>query len=195
MSADKKETNKNTPIKNMQRIVSKSLAVGLLLIAFSCSTERKYFKAQAPVGVYLFEAETFRLVDSEIVDDPEASDGKAVRIMSTRAFCSIDIQLPPGAYVARARARAEDEDHDEFYLSVGRAVARVAPAIFGRYDFCPQVLEFTVTAPGKSFLQFAAFSALVPKGETGAVIDLLEVWEKAKWEEEKGTTDDTDGDR
>ncbi|MBN2351023.1 MAG: hypothetical protein JXD23_00530 [Spirochaetales bacterium] len=162
----------------------------LLLASISCQTEQKPFKAAARDGVYVFEAETFRLADADVVDDPEASGGQAVLIRTSRAFCSLDLVLPPGAYVARVRARAEDAAHDEFFLSVGRAVADLSPPLSRRYDFCPQVLEFRVDAPGKEFLQFAAFSTRVPRGESGMTIDYIEVWEKAKWEEEKGTTDE-----
>jgi len=161
----------------------------LLLASAACRTEQKNFTTAARDGVYVFEAENFRLVDAEIVDDREASGGQAVRIDTSRAFCSIDLVLPPGSYVARARARAEDSDHDEFYLSVGRAVAGLAPPLTHRYEFCPRVLEFRVDAPGREFLQFAAFSSRVPRGETGMLIDYIEVWEKAAWEKEEGTTD------
>jgi hypothetical protein len=153
-----------------------------MISIISCQTDKNVFRAAAPEGVYQFEAETFRLVDADIIDDPAASDGKAVRIMTSRAFCSLDLDLPAGTYIARARALAADEDHDEFYLSSGKAVALLAPGDFGRFVYCPQVLEFTITAPGRGFLQFAAFSHLAPEGQTGALVDLLEVWEKAKWE-------------
>jgi hypothetical protein len=165
-------------------------AIALIALTLSCRTEEQRYRASVPDGVYLFEAETFRLVDAEIIDDPAASDGKAVRILSSRAFCSIDINLPPGAYVARARARAVDDGHDEFYLSVGNFSAKLTPEAAGRYAYCPAVMEFRINAPGRDYLQFAAFSSAVPQGETGAVVDLLEVWEKTKWEER--TTDNTD---
>jgi hypothetical protein len=131
----------------------------------------------------LIEAEAFRLVDSRIVDDPQASDGKAVTMLTARAFCSFELNLAPGSYVAVARVRAPDEEHNELFLSsLTATVGLDAGDVFNRYTYCTQVLEFDLTSTVKDYIQFAAFSRLKPKGESGVTVDYVIICEKSRWE-------------
>ncbi len=165
------------------------LILGTLLACLipSCATEKpkppERYQAVAPDGMILIEAETFRLVDSRIIDDPQASDGKAVTMLTARSFNSFEINLTPGTYVAVARVRAADEEHNELFLSTLKSLAGLdTGVVFNRYTYCTQVLEFTLGQSVKDFIQFAAFSRLMPKGEAGVIVDYIIICEKSRWE-------------
>jgi hypothetical protein len=167
------------------------LAASLFAVALSatgCATQkappvRATFKATAPEGMLLVEAEAFRLVDAKIIDDPDASDGRAVVLRTPRAYCSFELDLAPGAYVAAACVRAADDQHDEFFLSTLDSLAGLNPGgRFGRYVLCSKIIEFTITKSVKDYIQFASFSSLQPKGESGVIVDYIVICEKSRWE-------------
>ena len=149
----------------------------MLILSFSCQTEEAKAGLIKPAQkVLALEAEHFRLLDAQVIDDPAASNGGAVRIKTERAFCSIEFSLPPGQYIVRVRAKAPDEAHDEFYLTVGAMTVLLKPVVLNRYDYCDNSIEFSVLNPGNSFVQFATFPAGKPVSETGMLVDVVEFW-------------------
>jgi hypothetical protein len=131
----------------------------------------------------LIEAETFRLVGSKIIDDPEASGGKAVTMYTARAFCSYELDLDPGTYVAVARVKAPDDEHDELYLSALNSLAGLdTDGVYNRYRYGNKILEFTIVENTMDYIQFAAFSTLNPKGKEGVTVDYIIICEKSRWE-------------
>lgn len=163
--------------------------VFLLFLTLSCATEKtqppQRYTAAVPEGMILIEAEAFRLVGSRIIDDPRASGGQAVTMETTRAFCSYELELDPGRYVAVARVKAPDADHDMVYLSsLQSLVGFDTGGVFNRYRYGNKILEFTLERTVKDYIQFAAFSSLNPKGEAGLTVDYLIICEKSRWEAE-----------
>jgi hypothetical protein len=161
-----------------------ALVIAASVLFFCCQTEEIGKKPPAnpnPQGLLVLEAEDFRLIEAEVVDDAGASNGKAVKILSQSAFCSTEFSLPPGTYIVNTRAKAFDPAHDLAYLSVGRDVIPINPVVYNQYAYCPQYLEFTITQAGKSFIQFATFASGKPMGDTDLVIDFFEIWEKDRW--------------
>ena len=119
-------------------------------LAVACTTTTGPDPAiEGAESVLALEAEGFRLVEAEIVRDPAASGGRAVKIMTTRSFCSTEFTLPEGEYLVKIRVKAIDQDHDQFYLTVGTKTVQIQPTVYNTYAYCDQSIMFSLSAPTK----------------------------------------------
>lgn len=152
------------------------VCLGIALCFSGCLSE-VIGSTTPPPGVALaLEAEDFRLLEADVVADPRAFGGQAVKIRSIHSFCSADFFLQPGRYVVRIRIKAFDTAHDELYLTIGSMTIAVRPKHTGVYEYCPQRIEFTVTNQGQGFVQFATFPSGRPVSEIGMLVDTIEFW-------------------
>jgi len=134
---------------------------------------------QPPQGItLLIEAESSRIIEAEVVSDRAAFSGQAVRLLSSRSFCSQDFFLREGTFIARARVKATSPGGAQLYLSIGSQTVLLQPASYGSFVYCPQLIEFRLTRPAPGFIQFAAFASGYPPIETTMLIDAIEIWEK-----------------
>jgi len=131
----------------------------------------KSSEAPGPSDVAV-EAESLTLTGAEVVEDAEASGGKAVRFVQDTAQATGTVNLLKGAYLLDVVMKCPDKDHDTIWVAVGSQEKVKAFPSHARYPqtrFSPARTEGTgvqVAADGPVQLTLSA-------RETGMLIDRL----------------------
>ncbi len=123
-----------------------------------------------PKDAVVVEAKNFELQDCDLVDDEQASGGKAIRIvdrMNSQATTKVD--LPKGRFAVEILIKANDGDKDAVFLGVGSNPAVPISPQRMKYpmtDFTPcRLKEILVQdTPGK-------VDVIITPLETGMLID------------------------
>lgn len=118
----------------------------------------------------MIEAETFTLQDCDLVDDEQASGGKAIHIvdrMNSQATTKVD--LPKGRFAVEIWIKANDGDKDAVFLGVGsKPAVPISPqrVKYPMTDFAPCRLQEILVqeAAGK-------VDVIITPLETGTLID------------------------
>jgi hypothetical protein len=157
--------NTSTPIK---------FFLVFCLVAFGNSAMAK----EALPGVKVIEAEDMTLTSATIEDSADASNGKAIKMLSEDAVASISVNLPKGRYVMNMILQAHSFETDGVYMSADQKVKRTSTVHFhNEWVYGNKFLIFV--SDGKKPVELKVISK-TPKGELtefGMLIDRLEIAE------------------
>jgi hypothetical protein len=157
--------NISTPIK---------IILTLSAIAFGSAATAK----EALPGVKVIEAEDMTLSSAAVEDSADASNGKAVKMLSEDAVASISVNLPKGRYVMNMILQAHSFETDGVYMSADQKVKRTSTVHFhNEWVYGNKFLIFV--SDGENPVELKVISK-TPKGELaefGMLIDRLEIAE------------------
>ncbi|MCM1321417.1 MAG: hypothetical protein NC041_05750 [Bacteroides sp.] len=115
------------------------------------------------------------LTNCEIVPDPKAMNGKAVRLLGDDSTAKINITIPKGEYTGLVNENAPDGAHDAFYVQLGETYFRCYPSDppIGDYELTernPMAIDIAEDATLEMIVQPHSPSR---KGEFGMLLDYV----------------------
>jgi len=146
--------------------------MALLLFIGGCQTGPSFNQE----GVMIVEAETFELVNAPIIEDPQASESKAVSIVAKDSRGILMINLSAGNYIVNTIIFTLDVDHNALYIQYNEEEElRVYCNIYNQYAYCKKFLMFTVETEGLHKISFRA-------SEAGMKLDCFEIVQAEFWQ-------------
>lgn len=163
---------KNTTLTKSGKIILQ--VTNVLIILFLPGI--KIVAGEAQNALKVIEAEDLKLASAKIVEDKNASSGKAIKLLAENSTASVELKLPKGQYAANVIINADDFERDGFYLIADKKVKRTASGHHhNMWVYGTKFIIFESDGKTPVNFQIAAACKCQPNAEFGMLVDRIEI--------------------